>query len=49
MMFLDFQGLNSSSILMGYSNVGVVNGLVSAGGFINEDPLFNNPEWRFFT
>ena len=40
---LDFQGLNSSSIIMGYSNVGVVNGLVSAGGFINEDPLFNNP------
>ena len=40
---LDFQGLNSSSIIMGYSNVGVVNVLVSAGGIINEDPLFNNP------
>ena len=41
---LDFQGLNSSSIIMGYSNVGQVNGIISAGGFINADPMFNNPQ-----
>lgn len=41
---LDAQSLNSSSILMGYSNVGNIQGFVSAGGFINSDPMFNNPE-----